>query len=310
MAEGLLLSVQIRMVSKYGYGGRWLAEKMEDAKMAKRHVELWSGISKKRQARIRREIEEELKENLIEELTPVLAEQAEQNVRDQAERDALIRAKKELREEAEEARPTGREREAFQDFVRQIEVDCHAQAVVASNRADQNDRDASWSRWLRGALALAVTAALVFTAYATLSVWGFAPVTAIASGVAGLVLLFILISNFRARRRFEKASVKRRKTASDYLVVAERARAFRTVHAERLESRRELDGLVKRLQDDKEKLDQDHHLRVEDLYAAQDSVRSRVSLEDIPSLDDFDQRLEEAEAEALEAESRAEVRRT
>lgn len=295
---------------KWGYGGEWLARMTTAFGMARELDEedgfVWTNISKKRQTKIREairsELEEELKEQLIKELTPVIHDQARQEIEDEALKSATAKVRKEM----EEARPTNREREAFQHFVRDIELDAHAQAVVASNRASEANKGARWARrWrtFRSLFLAALIGPALFAFYRFFQVhWDH---LGIVAAVMLVPLLVSLVAGRKSLEHLEKVDRTGRETASNYLRVADQAKAYRLMHAERLDSKKELDKLIKDLGDRKDHLDSNHHLRVEDLYAAKDTIRGRIEMDEpkFRVFDDFDERLEEAQAESESAES-------
>src|SRR5690606_16142536 len=71
-----------------------------------------------------------------------------------------------------------------------------------------------------------------------------------------------------------------RKISSDFLVIAERAKAFAMVHAERLQSRRELGEILEDLRRDKERQDRLFHPSASALETARALVGPRIAEED------------------------------
>ena len=277
-----------RVASFFGYGGRWLAE-MEDRLM-------WSGVSKKREAKIRRTIEAELKDRLVEELTPVIRKQVEDEIRDEA----VQEARRSLAEEARKAVPSPREREAFQAFVREVELDAHAQATVASTEADKAETTLRLSRRWRNSFAYILLLTLLPAAFLAYQAFGLSLAMGAVVVTMALTLLVLAASNSNRHEGLQKRFNTKRKVSSDYLLIAERAKALRLVQAERLDTKKSLDQLAEDLQSKKAQLDRDHWPRVDDLYNARDSIRTRISIEEekVRVFDDFDERLEEAQADA------------
>lgn len=295
--------------------GRWIAdrlpEKMTTAYALRRLLddeeneqEMWTGVSKKRQEKIRRAVEQEVKESLVEELTPVIRDQ----VRQEIEEKALAKARKQAQREVVEGQPTARQREAFRNYVREVEVDAHAQATVASNKADRAERGLRWSRRFWGMLStlyMMVLGPALFAAHRFLQAQLF---HLLMTFLVALVLWVILLGVRSSRTGKAEESIKAsRKVSSDYLRIADQAKSFRIVHAERIESKDKLGKLVEDLERQKSQLDTNHHVRVEDLYEAADSVRSRVELDadKYRIYDDFDERLEEIQAESEASEAQA-----
>lgn len=265
-------------------------------------MSLWYGISKEREDRIRTAVEAQVKKRIIDEVTPVIREQAERDVREKAYRDA----RKDMENEARSAVPEPRERQAFREFVKEVEVDCHAQAAVASAEADKVERSLRRSKFWRNSLAYLLLLGLGPVAYEAYALYGLSATSAVIVGTMALTLLVLAVTNGSRHRALAERFSSKRKTASDYLVVAERAKAYRLVHAERLQTKERLDHLTSGLRTDKEDLDKRHWPRVEDLHEARDSVRYRVEDQARRPFDDFDERLEEAvESEAQAKEGRA-----
>jgi hypothetical protein len=265
---------------------------------------LWYNISKERAAKIRIEVTDEVRDELKAKLTPVLREQVEEELWDKARQQARQQAKREVLE----GQPTGRQKEGFLEFVRETELDSHAQATVASGEADQHASKVRWTRRLLGPLPWMVFLGAWPALYA-LWQWVGALVSVEFIGASvGLLAAFLvlLVTGTRRRWRYEDRAKRLYKIASDYLVLAERAKTFRLVHAERMESKKRLDDLTEQLRRAKVDLDDKFHPSVASVDEARNSVRHRISLEglNIGGDEDFEERLEEAEREA-QAEAEA-----
>jgi len=287
----------------------------------------WYNISRERRARIRAEVAGQVRKEVTDELEPVLREQIEEELWDRARQEAqeeieeAERLQQEAREDLEEAReeakaeardelerrhrlgaPSERLRQGFIEFVKETELDCHAQAVVASGTASGYHRRLRWSRRLRGPLPWVLFTGAVPALYAVFLRVGSYDAPAFIAAAAGLLVAFltILISNAVRHGRFEDKAQELDRAASDYLIMAERAKSYRLVHAERLETKGRLDELTQRLRAAKVKLDQRFHPPVDELDAAKDSVRHRISVDAVDLDADFKERLAEAEAEAAE----------
>jgi len=255
---------------------------------------MWTGVSKKREAKIRREVEKQVKELLVEELTPVIREQITEEIGDEA----YQKAKADLQKEAETLKPEPRERAAFREFVREVELDAHAQATVASNEADIADKALRRSRRWMNPLGYLLLLTILPAAYMTYATFGLG--LALGATVATMLIALGIIAGTNSSRheRLTKRFKAKRKVASDYLIVAEQAKAYRTVHAERLDTKRKLDQLTTDLQTKKARLDQDHWPQVESLHSARETVRHRIEVPKYQAFDEFDEQLAEAEAEA------------
>lgn len=273
-----------------------MRDRVDHAVVSSRHVSLLGPVNKfwERKSAIRKMIESELRPRLVEELTPVIREQTEQDVRDRIRRD--------LEREAAEAAPGSRERKIFRDFVKEVEIDAHAQATVASASADDADGTLRRARAWRNPLAYFLLLAIGPMGYEAYLTRQSSPLFIFLTAMAALFLCYFAIASGVMYEDLRKKFREMRKVASDYLVVAERAKAFRMVHAERIETRKEMERALRDLSSEKEKLDRKYCPRVEDLHQARDSVRVRVEEPRFRVFEDFDERLEEAGEESRAAE--------
>jgi hypothetical protein len=277
----------------------------------------WSNISRERAAAIRAEVEAEVEGRVRAELEPVIREQAEaelwERAREEAKKEAqeAERARKQAREEARRelaqehkaGAPSERLRRGFVEFVRETEIDAHAQATVASGSAERTRSKLKWSRRTLGSLPWMLFAGAVPLLYvAWLWAGGWVTPAFIAASASLLVaFLAVLMDCSRRHGRLEREAERLEGISSDYLILAERAKTFRLVHAERLETKGRLDELTFQLQGSKENLDQRFHPSVEELDVARESARHRIEVVEAPSAEqEFDERL--AEAEAAESE--------
>lgn len=270
------------------------------------HMSNWYGISDDRKQRIRAEITDEVRDDLKAALTPQIEAQVEQALWDKAFADARKTIESELAAE----KPTARERKAFRKFVEEVELDCHAQATVASAEADRDERQLRWSRRVFNTLIGFVGLGTLPTLYALYNYFGNVKHPGVIVAALTLVATFITLCATTTNRheRLERRAKNSRKVSSDYLVVAERAKTCRLVRAERLDTKKELDKLTEDLSSKKSYLDDKFHPRTEDLHLARDSVRVRIDTQPpFHDFDDFEERLRTAEAEA-EAAEEAEAR--
>ncbi len=294
----------------------------------------WYNISRERAARIRADVVREVKDEVRAELEPVIREQVTSEILDQARDEAkaeleqeaeqrakahqaakqeLVTARDLAREElAHEHRmgvPSSRLRRGFVEFVKETELDARAQAVVASGTAERARKRLRWSRRTLGVVPWLLFAAAVPLLYVVFLWAGILATPAFLATSVGLLMAFltILVSNARRHIRLDDEADKLGKVASDYLIMAERAKSYRLVHAERLETKARLDQLTGELRDAKVRLDERFHPPVAELEEAKTSVRHRFEVEVVDLDEEFDERLAEAEAEAAESE-RAEAR--
>jgi len=271
----------------------------------------WGNISRDRASRIRAEVVGAVKNEVRAELEPVIREQVEEELWDkareqvaqeakeaaqqerQARSQAVAEARKELESEAQREEPSVRLKRGFVEFVKETEVDAHAQAVVASGSAGQSRSKLKWSRRTFGAIPWLLFASAV-------------PLLAASAGLL-VVFLTVLVGSVRRHGRLERSARDLEQISSDYLIMAERAKSYRLVHAERLETKGRLDELTGSLRDAKEKLDKRFHPPVSELDGVRESVRHRIEVTTMPSPEEeFDERLAEAEA-AEDEEAEAQV---
>jgi len=231
----------------------------------------WYNISTERAARIRAEVTAEVKGEVLVELEPVIREQVEEELWDkareqvaqeakeaaqqerQARSQAVAEARRELESEARSEEPSARLKRGFVEFVKETEVDAHAQAVGRSKL--------KWSRRTFGAIPWLLFAGAVPLLYADWMYTGSLTAPAFLAASAGLLVVFltVLVGSVRRHGRLERSARDLEQISSDYLIMAERAKSYRLVHAERLETKGRLDELTGSLRDAKEKLDKRFH---------------------------------------------------
>lgn len=253
---------------------------------------LFAGISAERLALIRKRIASEVEDELREMLTPKIRKQLEREFKNQA----LKEARSIVQEEIQSARPSPEDLQAFKNYAREVEIDAEAQALIASRDADSASEQVPKIK--RGQLinGLAIFWFMLAILYAVLA-YGLS--LAIAGLAFGWVTTFVMAIVYANRRQdFEGLVKSRRKTSSDYLLLAEEARIARTVKCETLlDNITELNGLLSKLQQKKNDLDNDFHPSVDAVNDARAQVRLRIQTEDLDfEKEIFDQQLAEAEA--------------
>lgn len=267
-------------------------------------MSLFRGVSAVRERKIRRKVADELREEIVTELRPIIREQVE----DEVQGEMYDKARDDVKAELDAEAPDARQREAFRHFVQETEIDAHAQAAVASGDADRLTSRVRWSRRLFGPLPYMVLLGAAPVLYAVLQYVG-ALLSVEFIGVAAFLLvafLMILWTNIMRHSRCEDEARRFYKIASEYRIMAERAKTFRIVHAERLETKSRIDELTAQLRKHKNQLDEKFHPSIASVDVARESVRGRIMAEGPVALrfeDDFDDRLEEAQAEAAQAEA-------
>ena len=230
---------------------------------------IFDGIDAERQERIRVELGREIRRNLSEELRASLRQQVEEDVRRESRRELLV--------ELSERAPSEEERERFRAFVREVEIDAYAQATLASGTAHGAEQALARSRrlWIPMAYLLALASPLATWAAHSLVELSAAAFTAFV--VTLLLALLLLISRNAGRHHALERRIKQhRRIASDFLIVAERAKAYRMVHAERLVSAEELAERVEELRLAKERQDRQFHPSATELETARTSARQRI----------------------------------
>ena len=280
----------------------------------------WYNISRERAAKIRAEVVSEVKDEVRAKLEPVIREQVTEELWDRARQEAKKEAeeadfarrrareeaRKELAQEHKAGVPSERLRRGFIEYVKETELDAHAQATVASGTAEKLRSRLRWSRGTLGVLPWLLFAAAAPLLYAVFLWAGALLIPAFIAASAGLLAVFLtlVVSNVRRHNRLDREAQRLEVIASDYLIMAEQAKTYRLVHAERLETKGKLDDLTQGLGQAKDKLDKRFHPPVAELETARDSVRHRISVESVDLEAEFDERLAEAEAAESEGATR------
>lgn len=237
--------------------------------------------------RLRRDLKEEVRREMTAEVEGKIRMRVEADIRKKARVDVL-------REIAESA-PSEAQRDRFRAYVRDVELDAYAQATIASRIADDAEADlakeAQRTRPLRWGLV--ISAPVVFYAMSR-----FAPVNAamVVIAVLAIAAAAFSVGGAQRRTRLQERTKVHRAIGSDFLIIAERAKAYTYVHADRIASAQELQALVEDLRVAKEKQDRQFHASTSDLEAARQGVRHRIA-EGHSRVADF----EDDEAERLEA---------
>lgn len=232
-----------------------------------RVVGVFDGIEPEQQERIVAEVKRDLRRELEDEVRERLTRQIADDVARETRRETL--------REIEERAPTEVERRRFVAYVEEVELDALACASLASDiarsaeeelaRSQQQATPAGW------ALAL-LTPLSVWAAARNLDAPGFAAVLATLS----LALVSLGLTNLRRNGRLAARAREHRAVASDYLIVAERTKAFRMIHVEQVATAAELDALLADLRKLKERRDERFHASSDELEGAREEVRLRI----------------------------------
>lgn len=234
----------------------------------------FEGVDPVQEEAIRRALKKELRQEVADELRGDIRRKIERDVQDET-RSAV------LREIAERA-PTPAERKRFTSYVDEVRLDAYAQATLASDIADDALADLTRSRKITGPLLSALFVAFPLALFTGARLFdGYRSPAFIATALtAALAYLAVLIQSTRRERRLERESTAHREIASRFLVLAERAKAYAMVHAERLTSSEELHEVLEDLRRAKERQDNGFHPSAHDLEAARERVRPRIAAED------------------------------
>lgn len=235
----------------------------------------FDGIDPVQEQAIRRALKKEIRAELTEELSDEVRRQVERDVRDETRRDVL--------QEIAERTPTAAERDTFSAYVNEVRLDAYAQATMASEIADQDERQLTRSRQVISPLLTLLVVALPLLALASARVLGgFSSPSFIAAALtACLGVLALWIARFRRHHELEQRSRQHRRIASDFLIIAERAKAFAMVHAERLATTGELHEVLEDLRREKERHDRSFHASAPALEAARALVGPRIANQDM-----------------------------
>jgi hypothetical protein len=166
-------------------------------------------------------------------------------------------------------------------MVGEVRLDAYAQAHLASDIADEAERRFQRGRRYANTATLALVVTLPILALGlshALGGFGSATFAAVALtvifGVAALVF-----HNARRDLQLGRRARDHLKIASEFLILAERAKAFAMVHAERTTSSEELHRILEGLRHDKERVDRTFDPSAHALAAARDSARARIEVD-------------------------------
>lgn len=229
----------------------------------------FDGIDSDQRRRIVAEVRKELRRTVEDEVRERLTRQITEQVR----RDT----RREVAREIEERAPTEAERQRFVDYVEDVELDALALASLASGVATRAEEELARAqrRSVPVAWALALAAPTIIWASAR-SLGGATSAFAAVLATLTLALVFLTATNLRRHGRLTSHAAEHRRIASDYLIVAERAKAYRMVHAERIAEAAELDVRLAELRKLKEARDEAFHARSDEVEAARLEARRRI----------------------------------
>ncbi len=238
-------------------------------------MEAFDGIDPIQQQAIRRALEKEIRTTVSAELNADIRARIEQDVRAETRQRVL--------QEVAERAPTREERERFIAYVREVRVDAQTQADLSSARAATADAQRSRSSRVAEPILAAGVVGGPLIVHA-LAGWAALAGPALWVVITTLVLAYLalLVTSARRNHRLSNTVGEQAKLSSDFMIIAERARAFEMVHAERLTSSRELHDVLEELRRAKERQDQRHRPDTAALEKARSQARLRIDA-DTPS---------------------------
>ena len=231
--------------------------------------DLWAGISKDRQAKIRKAVEDEVRSQLETRMTKEL------------------RAR--LEKEQWEEQPSTAELERFREFLDDIEADCMAQAHLASEKADTAESKLKWSQRLLNPLNGVTAVGLIPFAYSIFVLYGRSLQTAAYAVTAALAALVLGVTTLLRHSNLNNKRSKARRLSSDFMEVATSARTTRTVG---VLTRAGLTTEARRLIVARQDCEKRFAPRISDFQRVRDVMKQRIAVE-----------AESAEIESLEAEA-------
>jgi hypothetical protein len=252
---------------------------------------LFAGISQDRLQKIRRRIAQDLEDDLRRELTPKIRQQLESDFKEK-----LKQAKEKARQDLEEKRTSPKSIQVFKSYAREVELDATTQALVASSSADKAEVKVGPAKRV---YSLWITTFLVCIAATTACVaLGANPMLALVSEL-GMLVSFIMALFLHSRPHQLEEEVRRhRKVSSDYMILADQAKAGRITMENATE--KELKSHIESLRRHKDSLDSDYHPRIDEVMQTREQVKVRIQVED----PDYDRELFEEQLAAAEAENR------
>lgn len=262
---------------------------LREVEEAKKHgvtAEKYDELRELFELRLREKVREQVKTKAVEEATrdlrARLRAEVEQETRTkfEAEFNATERAKLEakIRVELSSEVPHEKDIRAYKDYAREVEFDCLVQANAASEMADKEDREWTASRrWrtpLNWAFVVMAPVAYFFIDKHTHGIlWFLALLTYCFT--AGLSVGKTWETQTQAHKEFTEL----RRQASEYLLLAERAKKVRSVELATAVSRGELRDIIARLVNDKASQDRSFHPATTTLQEARVRVRDQLAVE-------------------------------
>jgi hypothetical protein len=253
-----------------------------------------------------------LRKEVTKELTPKIRVEVLAECRKQAETELRDGVWKELNANLNSRAPTPREREAFKEFVREAELDCLTQANAASGDSDRAALAYRWSRRVRLPfswglfLAAPVLAFFLHRSYE----WGLGFWAFILPLIAGAIGFAYYTSE--RHDKLEPHQALFGKVASDYWVLAERAKKLQLVTAHTALNRGELQTALTDFTAAKKELDDRYLPSARSLEKSRGEVRAQLLTEvdpekvfrvasDTEAFDKLEEKSEEAEQQASRA---------
>ena len=217
-------------------------------------------VEKEIRNKVVNKLREEILEELPKELEPKIAEDLRPKIRVEVEEELgekfRAQARDAVKQEEASRAATPRERRAFRDFVREVEVDCLTNAHTASNSADKEERMWLIMRTLRRPIFLVLLLSGAPGAFGIYHYFSGNPYALVALMLPWLIATIWLGSaNSNRQTLVEKEVAGQRKMASDYWIIAEQAKRLRMVDAEMATTRGELQTKLDTLSGRKDRID-------------------------------------------------------
>lgn len=283
--------------------------KLSAAKVAKIAAEaaldevVFEGIDDRQRDTIIAHVEKTSEKRLRAELRPIIA----QEIHDEVFAAGKAAGREEHEKEVKYAAPTAQEVGDFENYVHEVEVDCFAQSVTASNAADEIEKkkEALSSKRVRFLWAFPLVLSVLGANAVMLGVWP----AALLMGVLGIVTIIAKeIRNDTEQEGLIKQVTPLRDMANEYRILVERAKLFRMVRGKEARTSESLRSFMQSLVGDKERLDVRHKPRIDVVDDARQAARVRIATDTVQA-GDFDarlaDRLAEAEDEAVAEEAKS-----
>lgn len=221
------------------------------------------------------EVEKELEPKVTTALTPKIRIDVEKELGEKMRSDARAEVEAEQRTQA----ATPKDREAFRNFMRELELDCLANADAASDLADEAETRFKRMRWIRNPIFYGLLIGALPMAYYLYSSLGWTHTHfGLYAVMVPWIVAFLTIWG-RGSTHDENLTKSRdahRKTASDYWKLAEGAKGFRMVDADIVQTRSALFDTMRNHLGSKQRVDDQFFPSAKVLERSRHEVREQV----------------------------------